>query len=266
MNDDIYLKIEQYLGGTMSAEEQELFESEIKNNPDLAKEVRLASQIIHHQQGGFEDTFVPSNSYTSDIRKFLKSEEATRIKERLNEAKETYAVQNSVHKKRKFPYWAAASIAILVLCSLGIYFSSQTTPSDLYVAYYSESDLPSVMQRDDTMNTLENGVESFKEGDYQTALSLITEYQNSSNEDATSAYLYAGMSYLELNKYQDAISQFEALSQSNLLDASKGDWFKALVYLKIDEKDNAKAVLAKIAASPSMFKHKEALEILEKLE
>ena len=48
MNDELRLKIESYLGDTMSPEEAMDFESQMKNDPLLKEEVRRTRQINAH--------------------------------------------------------------------------------------------------------------------------------------------------------------------------------------------------------------------------
>lgn len=78
-------------------------------------------------------------------------------------------------------------------------------------------------------------------------------------------FIYSGMAQAELGKLDEAIDQFDLLENSNSLDASRAYWYKALVYLDNDAVQKAKEQLKKLLDTPGNYKFEEAKELLEKL-
>ncbi len=266
MDESRLQKIEDYLANQLSEEEARLFELEIQNDPDLAKEVALAKQVNHHLSDTIGEDSVPDNEYTEKIREFVQSEEATKVREAIAKAGKEYA------PAPKKGFWnnslfRVAAIAVLFLTVAGVvYFGNNNTGPGLYAAYYSEKDVPAIIQRDETTDALENAVIKFQDENYQEALQEFEAYLSSNPENINpNVYVYTGLSHMNLGHEEESLMEFDNLINSDALDSSKGLWFKALALLNFGEKNKAKEVLEQLVSNTSNFNFELANELLGEL-
>jgi len=265
MTEDLQLKIESYLGGTMPQDEVLIFEQQIESDSQLKEEVLLFMQINLHLSENDIYLSIPQNKYTQDLKAYMASDEAKEIKNTLQIANQTYK-EHKVNAKRKKYLLVAATIALLIVSSIGLFFMNELKGFDkLYAQYYTSRDLPSIIKRGEQSSSLEKGVLAFKADSLSKAMEYFNSYKNTQPKEEVAVYLYTGATQLKLNNIQKAIEQFDIVINSNSLDASKGMWFKALTYLKAKDKTKAKAVLIEISKNPSYFNHNKAKEILDKL-
>ena len=148
MNEELQHKIEAYLQGTMTAQEKSVFETAMDQDADLAQEVQIALEMETYFSDSESTASVPDNEQTAALRSFLRGEEAEEVRKQLAAAKDSYAVDDTKNSKR---FWINPIAAVLVVALLGTfawnYFGSSSN-ADLYQQYYSDSDLPSLIQRD----------------------------------------------------------------------------------------------------------------------
>lgn len=263
MKEEIYKRIEAYLGGDMPPEEIVLFEKELEENDALKKELDLYNKLNYHLGNKIIDDKLPDNLYTKELNEFLVSEEANQIKKNLEDAKNKYLVKKPSSKSKIYVRLAAAVILLLIISRIG--FQLINTPASLFNDYYNPNDLPSLVKRNDSQSNLYEGIIAFNNKKYDEAITDFEAYKRSEKEINTLMFLYQGMSYLELDENDKAIEAFKIVSTSNILDSSRGLWFEALVYLKAKDDLNAKKILEKIRSNSSNFKFKEAKELLDKL-
>ena len=97
MEENIYEKIEAYLGGSMTPEEKEQFEEMMSQNPELQKEVQLTNEINHHLNENtwlnLEDTIAKRER--QELDNYVNSNEAKAIKLKLKRATEKYKKNNN---------------------------------------------------------------------------------------------------------------------------------------------------------------------------
>jgi tetratricopeptide (TPR) repeat protein len=263
MDDHIKLKIESFISNSMSEEEMLLFEKQLENDAELKKEVELAKEMNLFLKGDLINK--QSNPpLEKELYTFLKSDEATTLKNKLLNVKNDYK-NNSLKPKKKNYFLAAVSIAILVMGTLGYLLLNQHNPEKLYQRYYSSNDLPSVIKRDNTQNELIQPHLQFKEEKYKTAITYFERYKVNTHKINEAVFIYEGVAHMKLNNYEKARLEFDNMIQSNSIDSSKGLWFKALLYLKKQDKTKAKIILEKIVADPENFKFKKAKKLLKDL-
>lgn len=265
MEDQIYKKIEMYLGGDMLPEDVIIFEKEIEENSELKKEVTLYNQLNHHLGHKTLNEKTPDTNYTHTLKTFLGSEEATQIKNELEVAKQHYLKKASFFSRYKNRVLSSAAVILLLIAIRVVWWSPNLDVETLYSEYYSANDLPSLVQRSDSENTLYIGIEAFKNQDYKKALTIFENYETSETEVNYSLFLYKGITYSELNNLDAAIKAFDVVTHSKTLDNSKGLWFEALTYLKFKDEVNAKKTLETISLNASNFKFKDAQTLLKKL-
>ena len=264
MDDNLQYKIEQYLSGMMPPDEVVEFEKLIKEKPEVEKELTLFKEINHHLIGNREDYDIPDNEYSNELRSFLKGEESKEIKQGILKIGEEHT-RNNRRPRRSSRLLIAASIASILFVSLGYWFFGNSSTEDLYLQYYTQEDLPSVIKRGDDHSLLEQGVLSFQDEQYRDAISYFNNYIKEQQDIDNVVYLYSGMSHLLMKHWELALQDFETMAQSNSLDASKGLWFKALVYLKMGDESKAKKQLQQITQSKSNFNYNKAVMLLKEL-
>ena len=263
MNDELKLKIESYLGGSMSAEEAESFSREIEMDPNLKAEVQLSADINFHLAEKALGSDIPDNEYTRTLKSYFQSDEAKEIEVKLRQVQSDYKESQDSSKRPKL-YLYAAILTILIITTIGVFFFGSDTNSQLYASYYSPKDVPSIVTRGDE-TALNLGAAAFQNKEYAEAMKVFENYLNSEANFNPSVYIYTGLSNLELGQHTEAISEFDKLINSNSIDSSKGLWFKALAYLKMDQTEDAKQVLEIITESSNNFNYNKARELLDEL-
>ncbi|NQY07782.1 MAG: hypothetical protein HRT68_16690 [Flavobacteriaceae bacterium] len=251
--------IEQYVKGKLSPEETFLFEQKMKDDPELAEEVKFMKELfIHFDTEGWNQ--VSPSADTKELKEFFRSDQAMKIKMALESAE----VEYEKTKKRKFPRFIAASVIGLMVFLSGYLIA--TSNNNLYDSYYSTGDMPSLVSREGAANKVGQIATSFQNKDFSKTIGFVKEYVNNSKEVAPNVYLYSGMAYLNLEKYDEAIQEFKKLSTSDHIDSSKGLWFEALAHMKVKNKTAMTDVLKKIASDSINFNYTKAKEILEDLD
>ncbi len=263
MNDTLKLKIESYIGNSMSKEDISLFEKEIVKNTSLKKEVELAKELNHFLSDNYIDIKPKNKKLAKEIKTYLQSDDAKKIETTLLKVKNEYHTENLKPKKKNY-YLLIASIAVLFISVFSFYIINQKSSSDLFAQYYSINDLPSITKRGKDLNNLKNGVQEFENANYTEALKLFKLYTGKNNDINPSIYLYAGIANMELKQFHKAILEFDKMINSNTLDKSKGYWFKALLYLKMDEIEKSKKILRKII-NKKLYNFEKASLLLEDL-
>jgi tetratricopeptide (TPR) repeat protein len=235
-----------YLRGELTAAERLDFEQQLKADPALAAEV--TSQQQSWQLLG-----------ELPARARQKAEIGSWIAE-------ASAAESTAQVRRFSPVMRYASMAavIIVLAALAYLLFPQTaSPETLYADYYQPYTHSQTMGAGDATDSLfQRGVKAFKENKYEEA---IRELQLIAS-DATQygdARMLIGAAYMQQEKYGDAIPFFQEASQNALL-ADQAIWYKAWAHLMAGEKEVAKSLFQKIAASQG-YKHQEAEKLVDKL-
>jgi len=266
MNDELQLKVEQYVSGSMSELEARDFKKLIESNEELKSAVTLAKQLSIHLSGNVDDTVVSNNDYTQNLRSFIESEEAQELKETLRSVQLERRVPKLRSKRRRIIFAAVAAVVIFLVSAIGMLFQSDQGTEKLFAQYYSTNDLPSVIRRGTSNTLLEKGAVAFQNENFADALAYFEEYDASTEKPDMALYLYKGATLMELSNYYAAIQEFELAIDSESIDATKGFWFKAMAHLKSGDVANAKYVLTDITKHVWYYNHTKAKELIKKLE
>ena len=266
MNDELRLKIESYLADAMSVEETAAFEQQIDNDPHLKATVELSRQINLHLSEYEDDTTIPDNEYTQELRSYMQSEDAAEIKETLRNVQLERRVPQLRSKRRRLILMAGAAAALFIVSAIGLIFQGEQGTEQLYAQYYSTNDLPSVIRRGTSNTLLEKGALAFQNSNYSDAMTFFENYEATTTEPEVALYLYKGATYMEQNQFYKAIQEFELAIDSESIDATKGFWFKAMAYLKAGDEQKARNILTDIANHVWYFNNDKAKELLKDLE
>lgn len=264
MTDELFQTIEDYIEKRLSPEKARAFEQLLDQDMELREAVDLSRKIKHHLSGHYPEENANAE-LVSEVRSYLDSEEAREYEEKLVEARETYLTSKKKSKKNRIYFFSAAAAAAILILVFNVTLNRQQNADELYAAYFSAKDIPSLVTRNGELSLKSGGVNAFQSGSYQTAIDSFNLYLERSDVIDPMAYLYLGNSYLELKKYNESIDAFNRLIQSQSLDSSRGLWFKALAYVKQNKIKSAKTTLRQLIDDPSGYKNNEAKALLKAL-
>lgn len=257
--------IESYLLGNLSKEDILLIEKRMSEDIRFRESVLLQKEL--HASLDENDWSYAKNVAPEKIEayeKLFKSNETAQLKEAILQAQYDYKKKAST-KRRPWLYYLSAAVVIVVI-AISVLLPKNQTPQDLYAAYYTISDIPSLVSRGGEEDSeLLNAERYFEDEAYSKALEILTPKATTVIKNKATVLLYKGISEMELGQLEKAHATFDQLIESDLMDAPMGLWYKALLYLKTDDKQNAKIVVLHIQESVSNYKYKEAKELLEKL-
>lgn len=265
MDEDLELKIEKYLEGTMTPKEILAFENKMDTDEALKNEVLLTEDLNlflknkHTVTKG--DTGKENTQEEQEIRQNIKNAHNI-FKENTEKSQKTQQKKGS----SKVIYFITSIAAVLILF-VAVYFSSNNSSnSELFASYYDTSDLPSFTTRSSDASMLSVASESYRVNDFDKALEQFEAYIKTSENIDPLTYVYTGMIYANTNELDKAINQLELLENSNSIDAERAYWFKAMVYLKFDDKKNAVKNLKILQSTNSNYKKTQTSDLLEQLD
>ncbi|WP_299243867.1 hypothetical protein [uncultured Aquimarina sp.] len=260
MDEDIYKKIEAYLGGDMTSEEQKQFELMMSKDIELQKAVKLSNEINHHlhEESWLSLEKSENKQAKNDIEDYIKSNEANEIKSKISLAGKRYK-KSQYGLRRRLLIVSIAGVFVITLVST-VFFNQNSSTTNLYSKYYTENDLPSIVKRGSQNELLNKGIIAFKARKYEKAITFFEDYLKENNDPLL--YSYIGISYLELDKTKEALSSFDKLLYSSSLDKSKALWYKSLLYLKMNDTVELKKTLSNIISDSTNFNYNKAKELL----
>ena len=239
MKQNEFERIEAYLLGEMTAEEQIIFEQELEQNPTLKTE-------------------------TEELKTLIESVETSSIKELLNdfhkEIENQKVAENPYKKILHFSSWKwVAAACILLLVGAFWFFKDFTAQNNLYKKYYEQDPgLPTVMGETDNYKFYE-GMVDYKQGNFDNALENWTELLEKKPTNDTLNY-FAAMAYLgknELEKAENYLIETQKISTSNFKNDAA--FYLALIYLNQNKTEKAKEILQNSS-------HPKVREILSELD
>ncbi len=224
-DEQTYDLIHDYLAGEMSEVQKAAFEERLRNEPELAEEVKSNRLMINAWNN--EPIQHPSeNDLYGHALRFLKSDEAEKYRQAIQDGDTSYH-----SKKKSRPIYYAAAATILIISFIGILFFFTKDSATELTAFYQWDDLPSLTERS-VSGELADAEKSFRNGDYETTLQILTQEQENQERNA-SLFIYIGICHLELQQYEQALEIFTLFSNSNLLDKHQAHWYLTLTHLKM---------------------------------
>ncbi|WP_299439705.1 hypothetical protein [uncultured Aquimarina sp.] len=263
---DYPIEIDDYLSGTMSTSEKEVFEEKLRTDTELAKELKLQRDMlaVYDDQEWLEgDKEILKTDKATQLKSFYESDEAASLKSTINEV----ISENRSNSQNKTFWFIGVAASIAVLISVSLFVFKDTNYDELYASYVHIDEIPSLVTRgEDANKILEKAQLLFEDKKYQKATESFAAYHKKETAIDPLSYIYNGIAYTELNKFDEALAQFELLGNSNTLQSKKTNWYKALVFLKQKRKRKLKDVLQTILSDTSNYKYKEAQELLGKID
>jgi hypothetical protein len=241
MDEDTYTRIERYLAGELTPEENKDFEDRVKTDPDFAEKVTVYRSLSENLKSRFS-----GGQDEQRLREILSAISKAEITKKSGKG-------ISLH----WYYWAAAA-SIALLAIFWFYITTPTLPE--YSEYAFHESLSLTERGDDSLN--HQAEDAFNSAKYLQAIHFVNRLLQA-DPGNTELQLYKGVSLLELDRYAEAESIFNAIKNSDTVYRDKAIWYLALSALKQKDYDKCKALLDQL--SPDSEDHSKAKEILKRL-
>lgn len=240
MNEETYIRFENYLANELSSDEKKLFEEQLQNDEQFNESFELykeTTQFLEHQ----------FSEETLNFKENLKS---------ISDQEFSSATQNKpkVIAFKPWHYAAAASVVLLI----GTWFMMQNDPN---YNDYNQHETALFMERSVGDENLKQAQQAFNNKDYKKAVHYfdeITQFQ-----DPELQYFYA-ISLIETNDYTKAKLFLDYLREGNSVYKHKATWYLALSYLKQDKIEDCKFTLEQIPSDAEDYE--KAQKLLNDLE
>jgi TolA-binding protein len=255
MEEQMLDKIEAYLNGNMTAQEEKEFDAAIENDPELAAAVDqfgLANDAI--------EILIEDN--LREELKSLQQEEATADKVvSINRPQ-----QQTKRRSLRVYLAAAASVAVLLgffgVNWAGNNYSNEAIKEDVYASY----SMPNIRSGNNQAHPFEEGLTAFESKDYNTAIQFFQGIP-ATDERFNEAQFYLGHALLENGSYQQASSQFKkVVDLKDIRYTESAEWYQLLALLSDGQLGgDFQSLLSKIAADKDHTFNTKAVQLQTKL-
>ncbi len=245
------IHIEQYLTGTLNAQDAVAFERQMQSDPDLATEVQSVRDLID----GID--LAGRNAFEAKVASWEASLQQTSKRGRVMRPQWV-----------RFASVAAAAIALL----LAVYFveikNQATDPSQLFAQNFSPypDELTVMGDGDDTYDqSLANRAMTFyKDQNYpETVLRLDSLIAQA--PDISLFQLYKGISHIEMKEYDLAKKSLDIVAKSQSRYTQAAEWYLALVMLDEGNIEAGKKAFQNISTQKGHFYQLKAKQVLNSL-
>lgn len=245
-------EMEAYLSGEMTDKEQASFEEIIKKNPELARDIKIMSEIDDVLNNN-----VKEQAFVAQLEKLGKqyfSEEEANIK------------NNSTKKSNPFQKWIIGFFVItLVGISLWWLNSARTpkAPEQLFASYYKPYPVSEATRGNDTEEAY---ISYYNSQEYDKASSFLEELIAQFPEE-NEYQIALGNSYLNTNppKTDEAIRILKKITETENIYQSTAQWYLSLAFLKNNEKEKAVVLLENLAKAEQGKYPKLAQSLLDEM-
>jgi hypothetical protein len=240
MNEETYIRFENYLANELSFEEKTLFEEQLQNDTQFNESFTLYKETTAFLEHKFSNE-------TLDFKENLKSISDQHFEEQLESKSKVIAFK---------PWYYAVAASVVVV--MGMWFMMQ---NDANYSDYNQHDTALFMERSVGDANLKEAQEAFNTKDYKKAAAAfdkITDFR-----DPELQFFYA-ISLIETNNYTKAQLFLDQLREGNSVYKHKATWYLALSYLKQDKKEECASTLKEIPSDAEDFD--KAQKLLNELE
>lgn len=254
--------IEKFLNQEMDTEELAAFEKEMAADKALANEVDFHADVVKGIQGAAPLDFRKMVTNTHQEMKeegfFLEAAETTAEQQ----SDQTTAKDAKVRRIGMFNRLAIAASFALLLTAGWFMFSQPSTPDQLFADNFAvHQDVLSVEIEDRlaetgfgtnkaALATLQTAIDTYKSGDYQSAINQFNAFEATAPEDALTSYaqFYKAVALLETQQSEAAQKELISLAdKTNFPLQNEAKWYLSLAYLKQNKVTEAKALLQNLS-------------------
>lgn len=230
METNIFEHFENYLQGTMTAEEKQAFESKLNDDTKLLADFEAYKMTAKMLE----------NHYSTEKKAFQKT---------LHEVGKTHF--NSSSKSRKVirlnPKYFAVAAVFLLFFSLLI-FNNQSFPS---YEDYNQHPIATFVERGTQESEVLKAQQAFNNQEYQEAINI---FETLNLEENTEWRLYYAISLIETSAFDKAQEQLLTLSNTSFYYQNKSKWYMGLLFLKQNNPLESKKWLALIDQEAEDYK------------
>lgn len=263
--------ISDYIHGHLNEEDKRSFESRMRVDEDLRKEVLLHTGIsISVKEEGWMHLDHKNNQKGIDhIKEVRRSKEISDLEAKIKGVSNSYFKNKKNKRGNNFKKYflgvaAAAAICLFIVKMVNV----DPSMSGLYQnnVNWDQSLLSKIEQSKTHNDPGQIGESLFKNGEYNKAKELFLGIVSQKENPDTHSLMYLGASYTELEEFDKAIDVFNQLLNQNTLDSNRAYWYKAMVYLKQNNKDAAILELNVLTDNKQNYNYDKAKELLDQLE
>lgn len=229
----LFEEIEAYLLQTMGQAERSGFEQRMASDPELQQEVQLQRQLL---------AIVEVGSFTQP------------------ELASGTPVKSLTIAKSRFKPWLAAAAVLVLVAAVWFLYQPSNNPQTLANHYFQPDPGLPVTMSSTHQYQFYDGMVSYKEADYEKALSIWKELSTTAPSDTLQYYM--GLAQLNHDQYTEAIKQLQPLAQGSGNWKHKAAWYLSIAYLRLNKVPEAIKWLQTI---PNNNEAKELLNQLKKL-
>ncbi|MEM9918055.1 MAG: hypothetical protein AAF990_08165 [Bacteroidota bacterium] len=238
-----YDRIEHYLSGNMSEQEQNDFDKESKENPEL----QMAVDLFQLSQEAIEV------DVESDLRQQMNNWQAEEQPTNIRPLK-------VASRRRRLSYIAAAACVLLLIGTFTIQWNAGNYSNEALASQYYQLPLGSDIRSGSAAldQNFDQAMNAFDDGAFEESMRLLGKASTPKSQ-----YLLAH-SYFQLGQFEQAISSFDKVVASN--DSrlkEKAEWFGLLSRLEAGQEVQAR--LVKITADEGHSYHQQSIELNESL-
>lgn len=249
-------KIEDYLDGLLSLEEQQTFEEAMQKDKVLAKKVAIAKEVNHT---------IATEGKLQDFQKTLVTLNDTHFPN--NEKKETKqeAVIRPLKNTRKM-WLIAASFLVLVVSSVLIWnvLKSETANgTELFAANYEPFNISQRGENSDLSDLEKQALATYNAKNFDAVTPLLEQLATEKPTDEQ-LILQLTSAYLSTNQTKKAIENCSKIKDTSV-NFQAAQWYLALAYLQNNDLENAKKTLTALANAGERTYPTKAKKLLEKL-
>ena len=234
--------IDDFFKGELDAEQLELFEKRVLEDPDFADELAFYLSSVHTLRLGIN-------------------------KDRKDHFRTLYgnASKPKLQIIRLWPYMSAAAAIVVIL--IGVYFFyPNSSPDDIAQSYIDKNLSTLSVMMNSNEDSVQRGLRLYNENKFSEA-SQTFERILKNNPEEYKVMEYAGIVSLRLENYDNALTHFERLSKATQLYANSGNFYMSLTLMKRNrpgDVQQAKALLTRIVNEHSA-NEQAARELLKRL-
>lgn len=239
-----YEQIEKYLNGELEGEELLAFENDLRNDAELAKEVKLYRSIETEMKSAAAE-----QQEEAELRKSLNNLGDTHFKKKAK----------LVGMKRTWWYVSAAAASVLIFLLVKPLFNKSFDKDKLYAGYMKEVEgLPESQRGNNPDSLYTEAAQLYNHKDYKQALPLLEKLIEQNKEDIQ-VKLAAGICYMQVENYSPAVSLFDSIAAGTSVYKNQALWMKALVLLKQNKLAECYDQLKLIPADADKYEAAQAL-------
>ncbi len=230
-------RIEAYVMGRMTPEEEKGFLSEVEGDPELARQVEL-HEMMKDVLGN------------RDLMEFRQ-----KVKKVVQSEAQAERAGSDPSAPRRLSRWIGVAVVLLLAGLLAwLLFLRTPPPEKLYARYFEAYPVYQVSRSEDNQPQLQKALEYYGAGRYEEARGLFLGILESGLPERELVQFYYGVSCMASGKTGEAEQIFRSLiGEGRGLFDQQSRWYLALALLKQKRIDEAVGILTVLSGEPGKY-------------